>query len=56
MCVTLNVCHVCVGVLRNQKRIPEPLELELHAVMSYQGRWELNSSLLKEQQVFSLNC
>lgn len=54
MCVSLNICHMCVGVLRNQKRTPEPLELELHALMSYQGRWELNSSLLEEQQVLSL--
>lgn len=53
MCVSLNVCHMCVGVLRNQKRTPEPLELELHAVMSSQDRWELNSSSLKEQQVLS---
>lgn len=34
MCLP-NVCHVCTGTCRGQKRTSEPLELELHGVGSH---------------------
>jgi hypothetical protein len=33
--VSVCVCHMCAGVLRNHKKISVPLEMELQAIMSY---------------------
>lgn len=57
-CVWLHVCMctVCVcgsGTCRGQKRVLEPLELELHTDVCKvpHGCWRLNLGLLKEQPV-----
>lgn len=42
-----------VSAYRGQKMIPDPLELELHVVMSRLcGCWELKANYLKEQYMY----
>lgn len=47
--MSVSICHICVGTSRSQKRVLDPLELELQAVMS--GLIRVLITNLEEQQV-----
>lgn len=48
MNVYLFMCvHICAVIHRDQKRVPDPLEMEIEVVVS----WDTNSAPLEEKQV-----
>jgi hypothetical protein len=48
------VYHIWPGACRDQKRLPDPLELELQMVLSHHmGGWESNLGLLEEPELLA---
>ena len=46
------VCHMCVGAQGGQRKVLDPLQLELQMIVRHLQRcWEPNSGPLEEQQV-----
>lgn len=54
-CTCMHVCHMCVYAQKSQKKIPDPLEPKLQALVSCLA-WVLGTELEFSGRVGSMSC